>query len=91
MTLWSHRESFHHAQLTQSVTQFNPAAINLDHHLQNLGFNQQQAATYINNQITQQSLLMSANDIFYLSAGVFLMLTLLVWFAKPPFNTTKTG
>ncbi|WP_447880899.1 DHA2 family efflux MFS transporter permease subunit [Serratia fonticola] len=91
MTLWSHRESFHHAQLTQSVTQFNPAAISLDHQLQHLGFNQQQAATYINDQITQQSLLMSANDIFYLSAGVFLMLTLLVWFAKPPFNTAKVG
>lgn len=91
MTLWSHRESFHHAQLTQSITQYNPASISLDQELQHLGFDQQQAATYINDQITQQSLLMSANDIFYLSAGVFLMLTLLVWFAKPPFNTAKAG
>ncbi|CDK79981.1 Multidrug resistance protein B (ErmB) [Klebsiella pneumoniae IS22] len=56
-----------------------------------MGFDKQQIATYLNDQITQQSLLMAANDVFYLSAGVFLMLTLLVWFAKPPFNSSKAG
>ncbi|MDI7149822.1 MFS transporter, partial [Klebsiella pneumoniae] len=61
------------------------------HKLQHMGFDNQQIATYLNDQITQQSLLMAANDVFYLSAGVFLMLTLLVWFAKPPFNSSKAG
>lgn len=91
MTLWSRRDSFHHAQLTESVTEYNPPSVDMFHKLQHMGFDKQQIATYLNDQITQQSLLMAANDVFYLSAGVFLMLTLLVWFAKPPFNSSKAG
>lgn len=91
MTLWSRRESFHHAELTESVTAYDPRSVDFFNKLHHLGFDNQQVSTYLDNQITQQSLLMAANDIFYLSAGVFLMLTLLVWFAKPPFNSIKTG
>lgn len=91
MTLWSRRESFHHAELTESVTAYHPQSVDFFHKLQKMGFDKQQAMTYLDNQITQQSLLMAANDIFYMSAGIFLMLTLLVWFAKPPFNSTKAG
>lgn len=88
MTLWSHRETIHHAQLTESITAWDPQSLSLFHKLQAMGFTRQQMLTYINDQITQQSLLMSANDVFYMSSGIFLMLTLLVWFAKPPFNAT---
>lgn len=87
MTLWSHRESYHHARLTDSVTNFSAPSLSLYSKLQSMGLNKEQVSTYLNDRITQQSLLMSANDIFYLSSGIFLMLTLLVWFAKPPFNT----
>lgn len=89
MTLWSHRSSFHHSQLTESVTAFDPQSVGLFDKLHHIGFDKQQIATYINDQITRQSLLMSANDIFYMSAGIFLMLTIIIWFAKPPFNSTK--
>lgn len=91
MTLWSRRESFHHAQLTESITPFNPQSVGLFSKLQGMGFSQQQIAAYINDQITQQSLLMSANDIFYMSAHILLVLTLLVWFAKPPFKSASVG
>ncbi|CSG45845.1 multidrug resistance protein Y [Shigella sonnei] len=40
----------------------------------------------INNEITQQSLSISANEIFRMAAIAFILLTVLVWFAKPPFT-----
>ncbi|MDR2289108.1 MAG: hypothetical protein LBE87_08060, partial [Serratia marcescens] len=33
----------------------------------------------------------SANEIFWLSAGVFLVLLVLVWVAKPPFSSGGGG
>lgn len=91
MTLWSRRDSFHHALLTESVTEYAPPSVDIFHKLKHMGFDKHQIATHLDDQISQQSLLMAANDVFYLSAGVFLMLTLLIWFAKPPFNASKAG
>lgn len=88
MTLWSRRESFHHARLTEAITPWNPPSVALMQHLRGLGFDQQQTGIYINDAITSQSLLIAANDIFHLSAIIFLALTIVVWLAKPPFNTT---
>lgn len=88
MTLWSRRESFHHARLTEAITPWNPPSVALMQHLSGLGFDQQQTGIYINDAITSQSLLIAANDIFHLSAIIFLALTIVVWLAKPPFNTT---
>lgn len=47
MTLWSRRESFHHAQLTESITPFNPQSVGLFSKLQGMGFSQQQIASPI--------------------------------------------
>jgi len=83
MTLWSRRESVHHAQLTENINSANPV---FEHYISNLktaGLSTSQALEYINQTITQQSLLISANEIFSVSSYVFLTLTLLVWFAKP--------
>ncbi|PYA99505.1 MFS transporter, partial [Serratia marcescens] len=51
----------------------------------------QQASAYIANEITAQGLIISANEIFWLSAGVFLVLLVLVWVAKPPFSSGGGG
>lgn len=87
MTLWSNREIYHHSQLVQHVSDNNPV---YDQYLglaREAGLTNTQTLGYINQLITQQSLLISANEIFYLSSFIFLSLTLLVWMAKPPFNT----
>ena len=36
-------------------------------------------------------LIISANEIFWMSAGIFLVLLGLVWFAKPPFGAGGGG
>lgn len=83
MTLWSRRESVHHAQLTENINPANPVFEHYFSGLKSLGLTTSQALEYINQLITQQSLLISANEIFYLSSFIFLFLTLLVWFSKP--------
>ncbi|KWU80507.1 multidrug resistance protein B [Salmonella enterica subsp. enterica serovar Kentucky] len=42
-------------------------------------------------QITNQGLIISANEIFWASAGVFLVLLGLIWFARPPFGAGGGG
>lgn len=83
MTLWSRRESVHHAQLTENINSANPVFEHYISSLKTAGLSTSQALEYINQTITQQSLLISANEIFSVSSYVFLTVTLLVWFAKP--------
>lgn len=87
MTLWSNRETYHHSQLVEQVSDSNPIYAHVLDLSRQAGLTTAQALDYINQQITQQGLLISANEIFYLSSLIFLSLTLLVWLAKPPFNT----
>ncbi len=90
-TMWTNRESMHHAQLTESVNPFNPNAQAMYSQLEGLGMTQQQASGWIAQQITNQELIISANEIFWMSAGIFLVLLGLVWFAKPPFGAGGGG
>lgn len=87
ITLWSRGGSFHHSNLSESISNFNVESVELIKKLSAEGFDLTQSLQYIDTQVTEQSLLLSANDIFYYSSGIFLMLTLIVWFARPPFNT----
>ncbi len=73
------------------VENFHPGAI--DH----MGFTDKYYGSLsgvlneINNEITQQSLSISANEIFRMAAIAFILLTVLVWFAKPPFTAKGVG
>ncbi len=55
-TMWTHRESMHHAQLTESVNPFNPHAQAMYSQLEGLGMTQQQASGWIAQQITADNL-----------------------------------
>lgn len=90
-TLWTNREALHHAQLTESVTPFNPNAQQIYDQLQGMGMTQQQASGWIAQQITNQGLIISANEIFWISAAIFILLLGLVWFARPPFSAGGGG
>lgn len=70
-TMWTDRESLHHAQLTESVTAYNPNAQAMYDKLEGLGMTHQQASGWIAQQITNQGLIISANEIFWMSAGIF--------------------
>ncbi|MBP2167992.1 DHA2 family multidrug resistance protein [Erwinia toletana] len=90
-TMWINRESMHHSYLSESVTPFNVNSQEMYRQLEQAGLTQQQASAYIAQQITNQGLIISANEIFWLSAGVFLVLLIVLWFARPPFTSGGGG
>ncbi|GAB2905145.1 DHA2 family efflux MFS transporter permease subunit [Paralcaligenes sp. KSB-10] len=82
-TLWENRAALHHAQLTEIARPGKPAFDMAMAGLHDKGLNQAQSASLINNLINQQAFTISATDIFYASAIIFLALIILVWFARP--------
>ncbi|MBP2157235.1 MULTISPECIES: multidrug efflux MFS transporter permease subunit EmrB [Erwinia] len=90
-TMWTDRESLHHAHLTESITPYNTNAQQMYAKLEQMGMTHDQASAYLAQQITNQGLIISANEIFWASAGVFILLLVLVWFARPPFGAGGGG
>lgn len=86
-TTWENRAVLHHAQLTEVARPGAPAFDQTMNTLQNAGMSQSQALGTIDRMIDTQAFTMSALDVFWVSAGTFLLLTGLVWFSRPE----KTG
>ena len=82
-TLWESRASLHHAQLSEHVADTQPAALQAIAQLRAAGFSQEQALAQINRLIDQQAFTMAANDLFWLSALIFVALVALVWASGP--------
>src|SRR5690606_9283494 len=87
-TLWENRASLHHARLTEVAHPGMPAFDAAMAGMRQRGMNHEQSAAVVNNLINQQSFTMSAADIFYASAILFLLLIALIWIARP---TAKSG
>jgi DHA2 family multidrug resistance protein len=85
-TLWENRASLHHAQLVESVTQGNAATNSVIAGLGSSGFSADQVLGQINRLVDQQAFMLAANDVFYASAVLFLLLIPFVWIAKPSKN-----
>ncbi|CAM3631170.1 DHA2 family efflux MFS transporter permease subunit [Bordetella bronchialis] len=82
-TLWENRATLHHARLTEAATPGSQAYDQVMHTLASLGMSADQALHSLNGMLDTQAFTMSALDVFYGSAVVFLLLTGLVWFARP--------
>ncbi|KVP86610.1 multidrug resistance protein B [Burkholderia ubonensis] len=82
-TAWDHRNNFHHAQLVEQANAYNPTFNQAVTQMGNLGLTQQQAHGLINNMATQQAAQLGVNDLFYISAAIFVLLIALIWITKP--------
>jgi MFS transporter, DHA2 family, multidrug resistance protein len=82
-TLWDRRASLHHAQLADHVTNFDPSTAQALAGMRAGGMSPQQSYDSLNRILDQQAFMLSANDIFYASALVFLLLIAVVWLARP--------
>jgi MFS transporter, DHA2 family, multidrug resistance protein len=83
-TLWDSRAAMHHAHLAESVNLGNDTAVQTMAQLEAAGQSPAQVAATLNRLIDQQAYTMAATDIFYLSAGLFVLLIGLVWMAQKP-------
>jgi Major Facilitator Superfamily. len=82
-TVWEDRAILHHAQLAEIVNRGNSAAVATIDQLAAAGFTREQALASINRTIDQQAYTMAANDLFYLSSLLFLVLIAIIWLSKP--------
>ncbi|KVX51336.1 DHA2 family efflux MFS transporter permease subunit [Burkholderia cepacia] len=82
-TAWDHRNNFHHAQLVEQANVYNPTFNQAVTQMGNLGLTRDQAHGLINNLATQQAAQLGVNDLFYISAAIFVLLIGLIWITKP--------
>ncbi len=82
-TLWDRRATVHHQQLIERLAADSPASGPALAGLNAGGLSAQQGLDVLNRSVDQQAFMLSANDIFYASAALFLMLILVVWLARP--------
>ncbi|HVO89863.1 MAG TPA: MFS transporter, partial [Casimicrobiaceae bacterium] len=82
-TWWDRRASLHHSQLVEHLTQYDPTSSQALATLQAGGMTPSQAHDALNRIVDQQAFMLSANDIFYVSALIFIALILVVWLARP--------
>jgi MFS transporter, DHA2 family, multidrug resistance protein len=82
-TAWEHRSVVHHAQLVEGANAFNPIFNNSLQQMQALGMSQDQTIGFFNSMATQQAAQLGVNDMFYISAGIFVALIALIWITRP--------
>jgi DHA2 family multidrug resistance protein len=72
----------HHAHLSESITTGNLAATQALTNLQGSGYDGAQSLALIDRLINVQAYVLSADDVFYGSAVIFIVLVPLVWIAR---------
>ncbi|MBI2768846.1 MAG: DHA2 family efflux MFS transporter permease subunit [Burkholderiales bacterium] len=82
-TLWESRAAMHHAQLSEYINRGNGAANAAIAGFNSAGLSSEQALFQINRLIDQQAFMLAADDLFYVSAGLFLLMIPLVWITRP--------
>lgn len=87
ITLWQRRETVHQSHLVDGVNPYNPISNEAIQHLHALGLSDHGALAVIARNITNQAVMLSTNDIFWLSGWIFLALMVFVWLARPPFGS----
>jgi len=82
-TLWENRATLHHTQLAEAVNNGSVAAQQAISGLTASGFSSDQVLGFINQMVNQQSFTMAADDIFFASAILFILLIPIVWLSHP--------
>jgi DHA2 family multidrug resistance protein len=82
-TVWDRRATLHHAQLVEHLGSTDPVSAQALANLQAGGFGTQQSYGVLNRLVDQQAFMLSANDIFFVSGVLFLVLVGVIWFARP--------
>ncbi len=72
--MWDRGASLHHAQLAEHISRFDANAMQALDNMHAGGDGTQQSYQMLNRLIDQQAFMLSANDIFFVSALLFLAL-----------------
>ncbi|MDD5324515.1 MAG: DHA2 family efflux MFS transporter permease subunit, partial [Polaromonas sp.] len=81
-TLWENRAAMHHAHLAEAVNNGNQTVRSTLTGMVSAGMSPEQALAQINRLADQQAFMLAANDVFYISAVIFLALIPLVYLTR---------
>lgn len=84
VSMWTSRGDYHHAIFSEQITQFSYATQQFFASLSG-----QNTLPLLNQIIDQQAMTRANDDILLLSGYMFLALIILIWFAKPPFMSSR--
>ena len=82
VTLWDRRSIFHHSNLASQVTAFNENSKEFLGKLDQLNLPGKEGLTMLNNITDKQASILGMNDVFYLSAWLFIILLIGVFCLK---------
>ena len=83
-TAWNNRTIMHHAQLTEKATVYSPALQQSVNDIHNaLGLDQGQTIAMIERNLSAQAAMLGINDIFWISAVIFIVIIPFIWITKP--------
>ena len=82
-TLWDNRTTMHHAQLAEHIYAGGQRSSAVLRMLESGGFSRQQALGVVNRLIDVQASTMSVDEMFRLSAWLFIAMIVLVWLVRP--------
>jgi DHA2 family multidrug resistance protein len=85
---WHRREIFHHAQLTEHVTAYDPTT---QRYLEQIGGASQSHMAQLDSLVEHQAYMLSTINLFDLLGWMFIGLLLVIWLAKPPFSAKGGG
>ncbi|HEV2607303.1 MAG TPA: DHA2 family efflux MFS transporter permease subunit [Xanthomonadaceae bacterium] len=87
--VWNNRTIVHHAQMTERISMYDPSSLSS---VLALGTGDvQRGAAVLERTITQQASQIGFNEIFYALGWMFLLIIVLLWFARPPFGGGPTA
>lgn len=90
-TAWETRASLHHAQLAEHFQPGSPVVAGAMAQLGAGGLSPAQATASLNRMVDQQAFMLAANDVFLVSTVLFVVLIVVVWFARPAAGDAAAG
>ena len=90
-TLWESRAAMHHAHLAEAIHAGSDSANRAIGTLIAQGLSREQALGAINAMIDRQAFTLAADELFYVSAVIYLLLIPLVWLARPLRHGSAAG
>jgi DHA2 family multidrug resistance protein len=91
ITLWNNREAWHQSHLVENITVYNPIVEKTMQELHLLGIPTLKSLGIVYNTIINQAYMLATDDIFKLSAWIFMILLATTWIAKPSYATSSPG
>jgi DHA2 family multidrug resistance protein len=91
ITFWDHRAVEHRSRLVEALPDHSTRLNDGMAALHQVGFPDLSAYGVIDHEITAQSMMLAANDMFLIAAIVFVFISGIIWLARPPFGAGGGG